>query len=272
MLRLLLIIAMVLSLHAATPKIYSSVGDPVYRSVHAVRILSGYKTFKSDRKLFSDYVASAEAAKKEGYWLDKYRMLPEAKSRSKSYLKQLRYLQQVNAQIGKLVKEATLHAIKKHHVKTYYAIKKSRHPVLRSDAQLRRAMQRFEQTLKKERKRAAQAKAAARAKYFRSYGNLKGVWSGTASGEKITFHFIDAKRIAITRKTQQRVQTLHGRWKSAQDAIRVKLDKITNQRAGEIPHSRSASLTLIYHIDTIGKKRMTLIDTRRKERLTLARR
>lgn len=273
MLRLLLIISMVLSLHAATPKIFSSVGDPVYRSVHAVRILSGYKTFKSDRKLFSDYVASAEAAKKEGYWLDKYRMLPEAKSRSKSYLKQLRYLQQINAQIGKLVKEATLYAIKKHHVKTYYAIKKSRHPVLRADAQLRRAMNRFERTIKKERKQAARAKAAANAKFLRSYGNLKGVWGTTSdSGETVTFHFVDAKRITIIRKASGRIQTLEGRWESSEDAIRVKLNKITNQREGEIPHSRSASVTLTYRIVTVGKKALTLIDTRRKERLKLARR
>lgn len=272
MLRLLLIISMALSLHAATPKIFSSVGDPVYRSVDAVRILAGYKTFKSDRKLLSDYVTSAEAAMAEGYWLDKYRMLPEAKPRSKSYLDSLRHLQQINAQIGKLVKEATLRAISKHHAKTYYAIKKSRHPVLKEDAELHRAMKRFERTLEKERKQAARAKAAANAKFLRSYDNLKGVWGTTsASGEAVTFRFVDAKRIAIIRKAPDQIQTLEGRWESSEDAIRVTLDKITNQREDGIPHSRDASVTLTYRIDTIGKKALTLTDTRRKERLELAR-
>lgn len=274
MIRLFLLTMLLSSalLFAATPKIYASIGDPVYRSVDAVRTLSGYKTFRADSKRFFDYVLQAEAAKKEGFWLDTHRHSPEAKRRSKAYLELLRQLNLTNKQIEKIVKNTTLTAIKKHHVNTYYAIKKSKHPVLKSDAELRRAMNRFERRLAQERKQQQKAKAAKRAKYLRSYGNLKGEWQAkTDSGEKIRFTFVDKQHLRILHTKGTKTKRLEGRWSSSPGYIRFQVERITNIFADGIPHTRSSSVTLDFKIIAIGKTKMRLFDTRRKTEIALLR-
>jgi hypothetical protein len=273
MIRLFLLTMLLSSaLFAVTPKIYASIGDPVYRSVDAVRTLSGYKTFKTDGKRFFDYVLQAEAAKKEGFWLDTHRHSPETKRRSKAYLELLRRLNLTNKQIEKIVKNTTLTAIKKHHVNTYYAIKKSKHPALKSDAELRRAMSRFERRLAQERKQQQKAKAAEHARYLRSYGNLKGEWRAeTASGEKIRFKFIDKKHLRVIHIKGTKTKRLEGRWSSTPGYIRFQVERITNIFADGIPHTRSSSVALDFKIITIGKTKMRLFDTRRKMEIALSR-
>lgn len=257
---------------AATPKIYASIGDQVYKSAGAVRTLSSYKTFKQDHKLFFDYAVEAEAARKEGLWLDKYRMLPEAKVRSRAYLELLRRLNQINKQIAKIVKETTLATIKKHHVNTYYAIKKSRHPILKEDPELRRAMKRFEQRLARENKKEKQEKAAKKATYMRSFNNLRGEWKTVKDAEEsIHFSFKDKTHLQVTHAKGSRVKTLKGRWKSDPKHIIFDVKKITNRSVDGFPHTRKTSVVLRYTIVSVSTKKMTLFDTRRKKKIELRR-
>ncbi|GEM_PF-3236184 len=272
MMRFLLFLFLTLALHAAVPKTFSSIGTPVYTAVEPTRKLSRFKTFAGDRELFLSYVEKAEKAKKEGFWLDKYRLLPEAKKRSRAYLETLRYLEKVNAQISKIVKDATLKAIRKHYVKTYFAIKKTHHPVFRSDPDLRRAAARFERRLKREKHEAEQRKKQRHAAFVRSYRNLKGRWKGKSDrGEKTLFHFKSASLLVITHTTPQKTQTIEGRWKIRGDMLEIDCTRITNRKKGDVPHSRSTRAKLTMQLKKIGTRKLVVYDTRRRKEYVLAR-
>jgi hypothetical protein len=272
MVRLMLFFILALTAQAATPKIFSSVGDPVYAAVAPVKMLSTYKTFKQDRTLFTSFVTQADAARKEGFWLDKYRLLPEAKRRSKAYLETLRQLQQINAQISKIVKETTLNSIKKHRTKTYYALKKSAHPVFRDDKELRQQMARFERRLTQEHKQQQQENAEQKAAVLRSFKNLKGTWQGMVNkGESIVYNFKTPNDITITKQPETLLQAIEGRWRIHNDTLTISLKTITNQKADGIPHTRDTSVKLVKKILSIGKEHLTLFDTRRRKTTELKR-
>ncbi len=270
MIRLLTLLLLTLSLSAANPKIYSSIGDPVYAAIVPTKTLSTFKTFREDRELFSSFVAEADAAKKEGLWIDKYRLLPEAKARSQQYLKTLRRLQRIHAQISKIVKDATMTAIRKHHAKTYAAIKKTRHPVFRTDAELRRNAQRFEKQLKRERAAAKRKKERRYAAYLRSAKNLNGTWKGKSRNSKVVFRF-KGNTVSIVKTSPKLQQTLRGKWRIKGDNMTIDLHSITNTRSDGIPHTRKSDVTLPMQIRKIGKRTLTLYDTRRKEEIALLR-
>ena len=270
--RMLLLLLLTLAVYAGTPKIYSTVGDPVYGTVDAVETLSTYKTFQGDRELFLSFVRQADTAKEEGFWLDKYHLLPEAKARSKAYLKTLRKLKQLNAQISKIVKDATLDAIGKHHEKTYAAIKKSAHPVLKEDRELRQAMLRFERRLAGEHQQRQKEQAQKQADWLRSSENLKGAWRGTAAdGDALVYRFSGKNRLVIVIQNTEQLQTLEGTWRIDSNMLRVALNRITNQRSDGVPHVRETDVRLSFEIRGIGKKSMDLFDTRRKSDVRLAR-
>jgi len=270
--KILFILLLALSLQAATPKTYSSIGDPVYQTVEPIRKFSSFITFKEDEVLFSDYVIEADKARDEGFWIDKYRLLREAKERSKKYLNSLRYLQQINRQISKIIKDTTLTAIKKHHAKTYYAIKKARHPVFRNDAELRRAAKRFETTLKRERKQRKVKQQKETKVFLRSYKNLKGSWTGVEhDGTAVEFKFTRNDTIEIIRKTPALKQSIIGLWRSDDSQMKINAKSITQQKASRVAHTRETSAVILYRIESISKKSLKLYDERRRYVLTLSR-
>lgn len=270
MIRFLFLLVSALSLYAATPKIYSTIGDPVYAAVGPTRQLSTFKTFKEDRALFSSFADQADTAKEEGFWLDKYRLLPEAKKRSQLYLKTLRHLQRINAQISKIVKDTTMAAIKKHHAKTYAAIKKTHHPVFHDDAELRRAATRFEQQLKREYRNAQKKKQRRYKAYLRSSKNLNGTWKGKTAEGKVHFRF-KGNALSITKISPKLTQRLQGKWQIKGNTLTIDLHSITNTRSDGIPHTRKSHVTLTMQIQKISKKSLLLFDTRRKETIHLLR-
>ena len=272
MIRLLFFLSLTLTLQAATPKTYASIGDPVYRAVGPVGTLCTSKTFRKEQELFKSYVSEANAAEKEGLWLDTHLRSPEAKKRSGSYLKTLRHLQKVNAKITDIVRDKTMDAIEKHHTRTYFAINKSGYLALINDPELQRASQRFEKRLKAEQKRKKEQQIRAEADYLRSYGNLKGDWrSAPSSGKSVVYRFLDERHIVIVKQSSARTQTLEGTWRIDGDVMQIALETITNQKKGGIPHQRTAGVKLQMQIRAINKKKMTLFDTRRKILLTFLR-
>jgi hypothetical protein len=272
MIRLLLFLSLTLALQAAMPKTYASIGDPVYRAVGPVETLTSFKTFQSERALFKGYIEEAARAAEEGRWLDTHRRLPGTKKRADAYLKTLRHLQQVKAQITEIVKNKMMHAIRKHQTRTYSAIKKSGYPALIGDAELRRASVRFEKRLRAEHRRERERQARAKEDFLRSYDNLKGEWSGrSASGKTVVYRFLDKRRIEIIKRNDTRTQTLEGTWRVNNDVLTVTLQSITNQRRGDIPHQRDADIKLQKQIRAVDTKKLTLFDTRRKTLLNLLR-
>lgn len=272
MARILLILTIALSLYGKTPNIYSGIGDSVYGSVEAVRMYTTYSTFKNERALFSAYVREAMAAENEGFWLDKHRQAPQAKARSASYLQTLRGLEKRNRQIALIVKETTLDAIKKKHIKTYIALKEAQHPVFRTDNELRQAMAAFDRSIGQEADREKPLSPAEKKAYLRSNANLKGTWKGTEpSGTALRYHFTDPDRLEIVRGTKQKARHMEGEWKIEGDTMHLSVESITNHDTNGIPHTRSTKVPLTFDIREIGKNRMMLFDQRRKETIELHR-
>ena len=272
MMKMLLLLSLSLVLQAAMPKTYASIGDGIYNAIGPVRTLASYKTFRSDQKVFQTYINDAEAAKKEGFWLDSHRSHPEAKQRSEAYLKRLRHLQNVNAQITDTVRTKTMRTIEKHQTSTYFAIKKSGYPALIEDPDFKRASQRFENRLASEQKRAQVQKQKEAAAFLRSYDNLKGEWhSDSLEDKKIVYRFFDQDRISIVKRSSARTQTLEGTWQIKNDVMYVALSSITNRNTGSTPHQRATDAKIELQIRAIGKEKMTLFDPRRKEVLTFLR-
>ncbi|HHH73033.1 MAG TPA: hypothetical protein ENL04_04335 [Sulfuricurvum sp.] len=204
--------------------------------------------------------------------MDKYRMLPETKGRSKLYLELLRHLGVTNKQIAKIVKETMLRTIALHHINTYRAIKKSRHPVLRQDPELRHAMKQFEARLARERKKQKEEKAVKYASYLRSYGNLKGHWQTTAdSNERISFVFSSKTHLRVTQTRNNRSSIFEGAWTSDQKHIIFNIAKTINQSENGTTHSRTTSVRLYYVINSIDRQNITLLDTRRNKKIELHR-
>ena len=271
--RLLFFLMLTLTLQAAMPKTYSSIGDPIYRAVGPVETLAAQKTFREEGELFSAYVREAKAAEQEGRWLDTHLRLPEAKARSASYLKTLRHLQKLNAQITGIVREKTMDAIRQHHSGTYFAIKKSGFTALITDPELQQASRRFENRLKTEQKRKAEQDARRKEDFLRTYGNLKGDWHSSSSpGNTIVYRFVDTRRIMIIKEREANTQTMEGTWRiDDDDVMHIALETITHQKTGGIPHQRTADVKLQMQIRDIGQKKMTLFDVRRKTLLVFLR-
>lgn len=270
--RLLFFLLLALTLQAAMPRTYSTVGDPLYRAVGPVGTLADFKAFGGERDIFVSFIRETKAAEKEGFWLDTHLRMPEAKARSKAYLKTLRHLQKVNAQIADIVREKTMEAIGKKHARTYFAIKKSGYLALIDDPELQRASRRYENRLKAEQKRKQEHRVRQEADFLRSYGNLKGEWfNHAASGKTTTYRFLDKERIVIIKQSKAKTQTMEGTWRIDDDVMHIALESITHQQTGGVPHRRAANVTLQMQIRAIGKEEMTLFDTRRKTLLTFLR-
>ncbi|MEJ2467721.1 MAG: hypothetical protein P8Y51_01380 [Campylobacterales bacterium] len=270
--RLMFLLLLAMAVYGKTPDVYSGIGDPIYSAVEPVRILGTYKTFKDNRTLFASFVHQADSAKKEGLWLDRHRHQAGAKKRAKAHLRDLRELARANSRISKIVKDGMLGAIDRHHVKTYYAIKKSAHPVMKSDRELRRAMARFERRLAREHKRRQKEKARKDTAFLCSYDNLRGTWRGkSSSGSRVTYRFSGKKRLEIVERSTDQTQTLKGSWKIASNVLQVSLDEIINQKQNGVPHARSADIRLSFKILEIGTKKIALFDQRRKTEVKLAR-
>ncbi len=272
MLRYLSLLLFSLLLFAGHPKIYSSIGNPLYNAIGPTKKLSTFVVFKDHRREFENFVKWAGDAKREGFWLDSHKGAPDFDARSKRYLKRLRNLQQYNSMISHYIKDETLTAIKKHHVRTFNTLTASAHPVFKRDKELAKACKRFKRQLKRERERAHKAKAKREAAYVRSYKNLKGRWKGTyESGEHTTFYFRNTHDIVITRTLKNRTQTLKGRWKIGHTVLNVSLTSITNKRQGEVAHTRASKANIVFDIKRIGRKRLVLFDRRNRQKLSLAR-
>lgn len=270
--RLLMLLLLSLAAYGRTPEIYAGIGDPVYAAVEPVRTLSTQKAFRDDKPLFTSFVQEAAAAKKEGFWLDGNRRHAETKQRAEVYLRTLRALSRMNADISNRVKKHLLDAINGRRVNTYYAIKKSAHPVFKSDGELHRAMVRFERKLARERGQHKQVKAGKDAAYLRSYDNLRGTWKGSnGTGSRVTYRFSDKKRLTIVERNAEQIQTFKGNWKIASDVLQVSLSEITNQKGDGVPHTRSADIRLSYKILKIDSKKIELFDQRRQTEVRLAR-
>lgn len=273
MIRWLFLFFLTWTLHAQTPEIYSAIGDPVYQALEPTREYTTFKTFRNDRKLFSDFVKQADKAKKEGFWLDKNRHRPEIRSRTSAYLERIRRLAKTSHFISEIVKKETLEAIRKNHKKTYAAIRNANHPVFNNDRELKNACARFERKLRREKEAQKRKKAQRHAAYLRSFGNLKGSWHGTEpDGTKVTWNFIGKNSLDIVSRDEEMTLTIRGTWTIAEDLLTVRTEKITQQKEHYPDRSRESTVTMDYDLNGISEKSLKLYDTRRQIAFTLKKR
>ena len=242
-------------------------GDPIYATIVPTSKLASLEIFKEDRGLFGTYINKAQDTKKEGFWLDKYKHLPEAKERRKKYISTLRKLTDLNKQIAKIVKDTTLRIIKKNWRKTYYAIKRSGHPVLKTDTELRRASIQFEKKIKLESNKRKERQRQKKQAYYRSAKNLNGKWTGKAKNRNVKFIF-NKNTLLCENISGDTIQTYKGKWHIEKNTLFFNVTKISRKAGSRPMHARDASATLKYEIVKIGKKELRLKD-RRNEVITL---
>ena len=65
---------------AANPKIFSGIGDPLYDDLRATEQISNMYAFKAERKTLSQFITAVQAAKKEGFALQKNKDRTAAKN------------------------------------------------------------------------------------------------------------------------------------------------------------------------------------------------
>jgi len=255
----IIIIISYIYLFASNPKTYASVGDPVYATIVPTGRLASLEIFKEDRELFGTYINRARDTKKEGFWLDKYKHLPEARERRKKYISTLRELAEQNKQIAKIVKDTALRIIKKGWRKTYYAIKRSKHPILKNDVELRRASLQFEKKIRAESNKRKERQRQKKQAYYRSAKNLNGKWKGSFKNRSAEFIF-NKKQLICKNRSGNTVQTYEGRWHIKKNTLFFDIVKISRKAGNRPVHVRETSVTLKYMITKIGKKELNLKD------------
>lgn len=256
----------------AAPKIYSTLGDPLFATVSPTQTLANYQTFSHEAATFNAFVHDAQAAEKEGYWLDAHKASPDGKARAADYLKTLRELIKREKKISATIKTETMQVIEENKAGVYRAIRRTGHPIFRQDAQLRRAMSAYEGRLQVKEEKKVQKKKRARAKYLRSVNNLVGTWSGTTiKGRPVRYHFYGGSEITITRSTKRGLQMLKGTWKIDENTLTIDLETVTTTDSSGVEHSRDAKVTLLRTIKAIDSSRLRLYDAKRHEELLLVR-
>jgi hypothetical protein len=270
--KILFLICLTIAVQAGNPKVFASIGDPIYHAVKPVRTLATLKSFRKDKALFNTFLTKAAAAYKEGKWIDAHKQTPEAKRRSKSYLAALRHLQQINAQITETVRSTLETAIKKQQRRRYFRIKKTGYPALINDAALHRKMAAYESRLHRQQKRDRRLKAQREAAYLRSYGNLRGEWRAKSStGKETIYRFDSPEKLTIVSRSPSRMQTLVGAWHISNDTLNIALSSITNTMEDGVPHERDTDVKLHMKIRSIGTKKLKLYDMLRKKEQTFFR-
>lgn len=260
------------ALQAGTPKVFASIGDPVYQAVKPTRALVTLKNFQKDKALFKTFLNETAAAYKEGKWIDAHRHTPDAKRRSGEYLAALRHLGQLNAQITESVRNTLETAIQKRQTRLYFTIKKSGYPALIDDAELHRKMAAYESRLKQQQERDRRLKMQQESAFLRSYGNLRGKWRAkTAAGKEKIYRFESPKKLTIITRSASRKQTLEGEWRIRNNMLDIALSRITNTMQDGVPHARDTDIKLHMKIRSIGKKSFKLYDMRRKKEQTFFR-
>ena len=167
----------------ASPKIYSSVSKHVYSDMKAIQSLSRIKVMKEKHSDFIAYIKRANKEKKIGYWLDKNKLDPSSKVKSRTYLTSIRYLSHQNKILAEFIKNITMDIIYMDKPRSFKAVIKSRHRIFYQDRELKHAIKKYKSKLHQRDIRRAKLKAdrneqkqIAKTKSYRGSKNLNGVW------------------------------------------------------------------------------------------------
>lgn len=236
MLRFLILLAVVVgSLSAKNPKLYSGIGDPLYREAEIDRKIAMLYAFKEDKQEIEAFIERVEQAKAAGLQLEKQKD-PDA---AKKYLQKLRALNSEKEKIRHLVKRRLQEAITSDFTKRYQQITATKHPLFREDRSLTRAMQGYERRLAQrnriEEKRYQQ--------FLRSPAHLAGTWSR----EGMHWKFME-NRLTITKMVGTSFQEIRGTWKLEPPHFVHHVTQVTNQDNSGIPHIRETDTTQYFEL------------------------
>lgn len=255
--RLIRILLIAVTLSAATPKPFAAVGDPLYRSVDALKHLAGLHAFKPHAEEFDTLAAATEAAKQEGFALEKRR----DKEAADRYIARLRQLEKHHRHAAHLIKKIQLKVIAEDRSQRFRRIMGSEHPILSQDPTLRREISYYEKRLK----RRLQAEAAERQAYYKTAAHLNGLWAS----ERQRWIFAD-KRLSIVTVSKGKTRILEGSWAVRKQHLHFHIDTITNRHHKKSPHTRKTSVKRSYRLHFIGEEQIKALTPDRRQ-LTLLR-
>jgi hypothetical protein len=198
MLKLLVLFLTPLILLAQNPKIYSSVGDPLYDDLKSILKLSDLHSFKPHREAMKRFVTEVQEAKSEGFALDRQK----DQDRAKTYLEALRALSKRNIQWRRTIKEVMAASIRTDFEARYRQIIGTNHPLFREDPELKRLITGYQRVLNK---RAAE-KARKHVDFLRTHAHFNGTWNTPSQqwifkGNKLTTVKHDGKQKQVSQGT-----------------------------------------------------------------------
>ena len=194
MLKMLILLFTPLLLLAQNPKIYSSLGDPLYDDMKSVRKLSDLHSFKPYREEMRLLVTDVQKLQQRGLELDRQK----DPGKAKAYLEELRTLSKRNVAMRKSIKNVMAASIRTDFEARYRQIRRTNHPLFREDPELKRLITGYQKTLKKR----AVAQARKHVDFLKTHAHFNGTWRTpsqhwTFEGDKLTTVKYDGKQKQI---------------------------------------------------------------------------
>lgn len=257
-------------LFASNPKLFSSVGDPIYDNTVFIKTFSKQYAFNAYKNEFEYYILKVKKHKKIGFRLDNFPNLDETKDYQAYYLNGLKKLKYENEKIEQTIKKQLLQSIKTNNRIRFLAMIETDFPPFKTDKQLVKAIADYRavlasRVLKQEvkQKHNAQQAAQEREDYLHSFENLKSKWIGTQKESVVNLEFIDETHLDLHIQNGQEAQVLNATYKLTNNTLAITTISITHITSKGHQHTRHKKINITYIIDSISNKKLTLKEPRK---------